>query len=180
MNTLAYTEVATYVHIWLASHLTNMPPCFIWNQLAKQQRAPGFLLSIFIQHQTGSKLHTKTIMGQSYSVSIEGLNHVAPKWNNRSYKVGHLVFLLGRRCTIMAYQIPCRANTIILTCYCYPIGSYIIKTVSKGNVSCCFARSIIRTKFSNLYYIGIVTLHGRIMHLSTVVVHLTMILLQTN
>ena len=29
-----------------------------------------------------------TMMGQSYSISIEGLNHVAPKWSNRSSKVG--------------------------------------------------------------------------------------------
>ena len=31
-----------------------------------------------------------TMMGQSYSVWIEGLNHFVPKWSNRSSKVGHL------------------------------------------------------------------------------------------
>ena len=46
------------------------------------------------------------IMGQSYSISIKGLNHVAPKWSNRSSKVGHLVFSLGQWCAIAAYQIP--------------------------------------------------------------------------
>ena len=47
-----------------------------------------------------------TIIDQSYSISIEALNHVVPKWSNRSSKVGHLVFSLGQWCTIMAYQIP--------------------------------------------------------------------------
>ena len=46
-----------------------------------------------------------TMMDQSYSISIEGLDHVAPKWSNRSSKVGHLVFLLGQWCAIVAYQI---------------------------------------------------------------------------
>ena len=36
-----------------------------------------------------------TMMGQSYSISIEGLNHIAPKWSYRSSKVGYLVFSLG-------------------------------------------------------------------------------------
>ena len=31
-----------------------------------------------------------TMMGQSSSISIEELNHVGPKWSNRSSKVGHL------------------------------------------------------------------------------------------
>ena len=47
-----------------------------------------------------------TMMGQLYSISIEGLNHVAPKWSNRSSKVGHLVFSLDQWCAIVAYQIP--------------------------------------------------------------------------
>ena len=47
-----------------------------------------------------------TMMDQSYSVSMEGLNHTVPKWNNRSSIVGHLVFSLGKWCTIVAYQIP--------------------------------------------------------------------------
>ena len=47
-----------------------------------------------------------TMMDQSYSISIEGLNHVAPKWSNRSSKVGHLVFSSGQWCAIAAYQIP--------------------------------------------------------------------------
>ena len=46
-----------------------------------------------------------TMMGQSYSILIEGLNHVAQKWSNRSFKVGHLMFSLGQWCTIVAYQI---------------------------------------------------------------------------
>ena len=46
-----------------------------------------------------------TMMDQSYSISIEGLNHVAPKWSNRSSKVGHLVVPLGQWCAIVAYQI---------------------------------------------------------------------------
>ena len=37
-----------------------------------------------------------TLMDQSYSISIEGLNHVVPKWSHRSSKVGHLVFTLGQ------------------------------------------------------------------------------------
>ena len=49
-----------------------------------------------------------TMMGQSYSISIEGLNHVAPKWSNRSSKVGYLVFPLGQWCVIVAYQIQCQ------------------------------------------------------------------------
>ena len=48
-----------------------------------------------------------TMMGQSYSIAIEGLNHVMPKWSNGSSKVGHLVFSLGQWCAIVAYQIPC-------------------------------------------------------------------------
>ena len=47
-----------------------------------------------------------TMMGQSYSISIEGLNHVVPKWSNRSSKVGHLVFSLGQWSPIVAYQMP--------------------------------------------------------------------------
>ena len=47
-----------------------------------------------------------TMMGQSYSVSTEGLNHVVLKWSNRSFTVGHLVFSLGKCCAIVAYQIP--------------------------------------------------------------------------
>ena len=46
------------------------------------------------------------MMGQSYSISIEGLNHSAPKWSYRSSKVGYLVFSLGQWCAIVAYQIP--------------------------------------------------------------------------
>ena len=46
------------------------------------------------------------MMGQSYSISTEGLNHV-PKWSNRSSKVSHLVFSLGQWCTIVADQILC-------------------------------------------------------------------------
>ena len=41
-----------------------------------------------------------TMMGQSYNSSIEGLNHIVPKWNNRSSKVSHLVFLLDQWCVI--------------------------------------------------------------------------------
>ena len=47
----------------------------------------------------------KQIMGQSYSISIEGLKHVAPKWSNRSSKLGQLVFSLGQWSAIVAYQI---------------------------------------------------------------------------
>ena len=47
-----------------------------------------------------------TMMGQSHSISIEGLNHVAPKYGNRSSKMDHLVFPLGQWCAIVAYQIP--------------------------------------------------------------------------
>ena len=48
-----------------------------------------------------------TVMSQSHSVSIEGLNHVAPKWSNRSSKLSHLVFPLGQWCIIVAYLILC-------------------------------------------------------------------------
>ena len=34
-----------------------------------------------------------TMMGQSHSISIEGLNNVALKWSNRYSKVSHLVFV---------------------------------------------------------------------------------------
>ena len=37
-----------------------------------------------------------TMMDQSYSISVEGLKHVAPQSSNDSSKVGHLVFLLGQ------------------------------------------------------------------------------------
>ena len=47
-----------------------------------------------------------TMMGQSYNISVEGLNHVVSKWSNRSSKVGLLVFLLGKWCAKVAYQIP--------------------------------------------------------------------------
>ena len=47
-----------------------------------------------------------TMMDQSYSISIAELNHVAPKWSNRSSNVGHLVVPLGQWCAIVAYQIP--------------------------------------------------------------------------
>ena len=47
-----------------------------------------------------------TMMDQSYSILIEGLNHVAPKWSNRVSKVGHLMFSLGQWYAILAYQIP--------------------------------------------------------------------------
>ena len=46
-----------------------------------------------------------TTMDQLYTVSIEGLNRVALKWSNRSSNVGHLEFLLGQWCAIMAYQL---------------------------------------------------------------------------
>ena len=44
------------------------------------------------------------MMGQLYSISIERLNHVSPKWSNRSSKMGHLEFSLGQWCAIVAYQ----------------------------------------------------------------------------
>ena len=47
-----------------------------------------------------------TMMSQSYSISIEGLNQVASKWSNRFSKVDHLVFSLGQWCATVAYQIP--------------------------------------------------------------------------
>ena len=46
------------------------------------------------------------MMDQSYSISIEGLDHVVRQWSNKFSKVGHLVFSLGQWCTIVAYQIP--------------------------------------------------------------------------
>ena len=52
-----------------------------------------------------SYIPQSTMMGQSYSISIEGLNHVVPKWSNWSSKVGHLVFSLDQWCVIVAYQI---------------------------------------------------------------------------
>ena len=57
-----------------------------------------------------------SIVGQSairctiiiiFTISIEGLRHAAPKWNNKSSKVGHLVISLGQWYIIVAYQIPC-------------------------------------------------------------------------
>ena len=54
-----------------------------------------------------STVRQSIMMGQSYSISTEGLNHVAPKWNNRSSKVDHLLFSLGQWCAMVAYQIPC-------------------------------------------------------------------------
>ena len=47
-----------------------------------------------------------TMMGQSYSVSMEGLNHTVPKWSNRSSTVGHLVFSLGKWCTKWLIKYP--------------------------------------------------------------------------
>ena len=47
-----------------------------------------------------------TMMDQSYGISIEGLNYVAPKWSDRSSKVGHLVFSLDQWYAIVPYQIP--------------------------------------------------------------------------
>ena len=52
-------------------------------------------------------------MDQSYIIAIEGLNHVVPKWSNRSSKVGHLVFSLGQWCAIVAYQIPCLSGYVV-------------------------------------------------------------------
>ena len=52
--------------------------------------APKWLISYI---PTASQ---STMMGQSYSISIEGLNHVVPKWSNRYSRVGHLVFSLGK------------------------------------------------------------------------------------
>ena len=51
-----------------------------------------------------------TTIDQLYSISIKGLNRVAPKWSNRvaSSNVGHLEFSLGQWCAIVRYQIPCR------------------------------------------------------------------------
>ena len=46
------------------------------------------------------------VLSQSYSISIDGLNHVAQKWSNSSSKVGHLVFPLGQQYAIVTYQIP--------------------------------------------------------------------------
>ena len=48
-----------------------------------------------------------TMMGQSYSISTEGLNHVVPKWSNRSFEMGHLVSSFDQWCAVVAYQIPC-------------------------------------------------------------------------
>ena len=70
--------------------------------------APNWLKSYI------STVPQETMMGQTYSILIERLNHVAPKWSNRSSKVGHLVFslghllghLLGQWCAIVAYQTP--------------------------------------------------------------------------
>ena len=45
-----------------------------------------------------------TMMNQSYSISIEELNHVMPKWSNRPSKVGHLVFSLGQWYAMVAHQ----------------------------------------------------------------------------
>ena len=59
-----------------------------------------------------------TMMDQSYSISIEGLNHVAPKWSNRSSKVGHLVFSLDQWCTIVVYQIPWCMCLCVYVCIC--------------------------------------------------------------
>ena len=48
-----------------------------------------------------------TMMDQLYSISIEGLNHVAPKSSNSYSNVGHLEFPSGQWCTIVAYRISC-------------------------------------------------------------------------
>ena len=63
-------------------------------------KAPNWLKSYM------STVPQSTMMGQSYSVSTEGLNHAAPKWSNKSSTVGHLVFSLGKWYAIVAYQIP--------------------------------------------------------------------------
>ena len=64
----------------------------------------------FTLDQTGSKLHancnTSAIMDQLYSISIEGIKHVVPKWSNGSFRMDHLVFSLGQRSAIKAYQYP--------------------------------------------------------------------------
>ena len=52
-----------------------------------------------------------TVMGQLCSILIEGLKHVAPKWNNGSSKVDLLELPLGQGYGIVAYQIP--------SLYCY-------------------------------------------------------------
>ena len=70
-----------------------------------------YRLFVTVSHQGGSRVFDKnfcsvpnwvknykppmpqsTMMGRSCGISIKGLNHVAPKWSNRSSKV---VFSLG-------------------------------------------------------------------------------------
>ena len=65
--------------------------------------------------QTASQ---STMMGKSCSASVEGLNHVVPKWSNKSSKLDHLVFSLSQRFVIVAYQIPCSLTINIFT-YCF-------------------------------------------------------------
>ena len=67
------------------------------------------LIRIFIQHQIGSKavsqLHHSQQWWANHSISIEGLKDIVPKWNNRSSKVGHLVFPISQWCIMVVYQI---------------------------------------------------------------------------
>ena len=100
---------------------------FIQNTMISMH-CSGFLIRIFVQRHTGSKARCQpqsTMMDQSCSISIEGLNHVVPIWSNRSSKVGHLVFSLGHWCAIVAYQIPCLS---LVTCMVY-MWSCLVETL---------------------------------------------------
>ena len=77
-------QTYSYCHVFQGKNL-------LWTKLAQSYM------------QTAAQ---SAIMDQSYSISIEGIKHVVSKWSNGSFRMDHLVFSLGLRSTIKAYQIP--------------------------------------------------------------------------
>ena len=70
----------------------------------------GFLIRIFVLHQTDSKLHancgTFNNVGPIIWYSNWRTKSCCTKMEQQVFKVDHLVFLLSQWCTIVAYQIP--------------------------------------------------------------------------
>ena len=85
------------IHLFIIWHLSPILCC---------PKSASFILNS--QNQVKFYMQIRPVFPGlvTYSISIESVKHVAPKWSDRSSKVDHLVLSLSQWCTIVAYQIP--------------------------------------------------------------------------
>ena len=110
MKTLGYINFAGNLHHYSFCTVYVRTSCKDY-PIAKPRVFDRLLLCTKLAQSCMPTMSQSTVMGQLCSISIEGLKHVAPKWNNDSSKVHLLVLSLGQWCGIVAYQIP--------SLYCY-------------------------------------------------------------